>query len=477
MVSIRNFGGNQILSPKTVLEPGSEQELLEMMRQVRGRKLRAVGSLHSWSDVVSCDDVLISVKRFNTVQVEDYQGKQTAVIGSGVQIKTIIDRLREKGLALPSLGLISEQTIAGATATGTHGSGRASLSTYIEAVRVARYDEGGTPVIEDITGGPELLAARCSLGCLGIIVSIRMQCRPMYHVEEHWRGYSTVEEVLKAEQEFPLQQFFLIPWRWNFLAQHRREVQSRRSGLAGLYRIYWYLLIDVGMHLLLLFASQLLKSAALVRLLFRHIIPPFVVRGWRVVDDSADMLIMEHELFRHIEMELFVPRAVLPQALSYFGEVLAVAGGTRDKLSDTVLQDLRSRIPDANTWIDQLPKLGGTYTHHYPICVRRVTRDATLISMASPGRAEISDERDADWYAISFVSYDRVNGRQAFFDLARLLHDSMIAAFGARPHWGKFHFLSESQIREIYPGATEFMKIAARHDSSGAFIYSRLKGL
>jgi len=130
---------------------------------------------------------------------------------------------RQSGGTLPSLGLITEQSIAGAVSTGTHGSGKHSLSHYIDEVRAATYDPAtGKPVIRVISDGSELRAARCSLGSLGVIVSVGFWCRPQYQIEEHFRRYNGLDEVLAAETDYPLQQFYLIPWLW-----HREVCPSR----------------------------------------------------------------------------------------------------------------------------------------------------------------------------------------------------------------------------------------------------------
>ena len=66
---------------------------------------------------------------------------------------------RQANVTLPSLGLITEQTIAGAISTGTHGSGKASMSHYIEEIRLATYDKRtGEPVVKTIADGDELRA-------------------------------------------------------------------------------------------------------------------------------------------------------------------------------------------------------------------------------------------------------------------------------------------------------------------------------
>src|SRR5690606_34545146 len=136
------------------------------------------------------------------------------------------------------MGLINRQTIAGATATGTHGSGRCVMGQYLRAVRVVHYDQAGRAVASAIDSGDALRVARCSLGTLGIVVEATIECREMYRIEEHLARYETLEEVIAAEEEYPLQQFFLLPWSWSYLAQHRRETGEARSRLAPVYRAY-----------------------------------------------------------------------------------------------------------------------------------------------------------------------------------------------------------------------------------------------
>ena len=177
--------------------------------------------------MLDCPDVLVDLRNLN--QVEPNDGHAPSVnVGAGCQIERLLAELeRTTQWTLPSVGFITEQTIAGAISTGTHGSGRHSLSHYVLGVRVARYDlETGAAVIVDITDGDELRAARCSLGCLGVILSVTMQCRPKYLVEEHFREYQQLDDVLVAEKEYPLQQFYMVPWRWSYIAQHRRESES-----------------------------------------------------------------------------------------------------------------------------------------------------------------------------------------------------------------------------------------------------------
>jgi FAD/FMN-containing dehydrogenase len=457
-----NFGRNVRFRPRAAYAPRSEAELLAILARHRGERIRAIGRLHSWSEAAAAEEVLLDLRHFREVRIVQSPEGTRAEIGAGCQIKRALSELNRHGLTLPTIGLISEQTIAGATATGTHGSGRHSLSHYIAAARVASYDPAtGEPTIGTIDRGDELLAVRCGLGCLGIVLSVTVPVREQYFVEEHWREYGSLDDVLAAEGDFPLQQFFLIPWRWTYLAQHRREATGPRSWLAPLYRAYWFATIDVGLHLLLVLLAQWLQSASLLRLFFRWLAVAFIVRRWRVIDRSDRQLIMEHELFRHIEIELFVRRRDLPQAMPLVASVLSICGGWPDSAAEKTTKQLAEL-----GLADELAALAGRYTHHYAICVRKVLADATLISPASGAQM---DDPDEPWYAISLISYQRPDDRAHFFRFARLIAASTSQLFGARPHWGKYCPLSAAKLEPLYPRLADFRAISRQVDPTGRF--------
>src|SRR4029453_325479 len=122
---------------------------------------------------------------------------------AGATIETILAELRKTTFSLPTLGAITRQTIAGAAATATHGTGSASLSSFVRTVRVACYDAGGNPVIRTIRGGDELLAARVSLGCLGAILELTLELVPRFWMHECMKVHDSLESVLAAEAEWP----------------------------------------------------------------------------------------------------------------------------------------------------------------------------------------------------------------------------------------------------------------------------------
>ena len=456
-VQRRNFGRNQVLLPSAFYTPADEQEILQILDRHRGQRIRAVGRLHSWSDAVLSDDVLLDLRRLNAVQLHSEGDQLVAEVGAGCQIKRLLKELNRHDATLQSLGLITEQTIAGAISTGTHGSGRHSMSHYVEGVRLARYDAStGKVVIDELSAGEPLQAARCSLGSLGIILSVRIRCREQYNVKEHFTETRRLSHVLDAEASFPLQQFYLIPWRWSYFIQHRREDDQPRSRLARLYRIYWLGVMDYALHLQILLMERVLRSRRLIRFSFRHIVPAFLIRNWKVTDRSSSMLVMKHEAFRHIEIELFVPRDQLADALDFAQETIEVAGGRQSTLS----ADNQQRIEGLGMQED-LARLHDQYFHHYPICVRRVLPDDTLISMAS-GSGQ-------DWYALSFISYAKPARRAGFHLFASFMARSMSRLFHARPHWGKVCPLEADELTSLYPRFDAFRTICNTLDPQGVF--------
>jgi hypothetical protein len=444
-----NFGRNVCAKPDSYCEPKTSTELLELLGKHRDQSIRVIASGHAWSDGIVTDGMLVNLKNFQNVDVN--LDNLTVRVGAGCRVKQLVEQLGKHGLTLPSVGLIDEQTVAGATATGTHGSGKQCLSHFIRRVWIAHFDPAtDEPTITEIASGPDLQAAKCSLGLLGAVVELEFECRSVYQVQEYAAKHKTLAEVLDAEKNYPLQQFFLMPWSWHWFGQHRKETKQTRSWAAGLYRIYWHLGIDWGLHLVVLLFAKILRARWMVSAFYRLLLPLVFARNWKVVDDSHAMLTMEHELFRHIEIELFVKRPELGPALEHVKNTIIGFGGSKQETNS-----------DSNF----LSELKGQYFHHYPVCVRRVLVDDTLISMSSA----IGENDVQDWYAVSLICYDWPQRRDGFFAFANYLATSMEAQFGARCHWGKYNPLERESVESQYPNIDAFGEAVQRFDCRGRF--------
>jgi FAD/FMN-containing dehydrogenase len=454
---VHNFGRNVSSTPAVYAEPANEAELLQVLQRYRGQSIRVLASGHAWSDGICTDGVLLNVKHINHVRVR--ADRTSAWVGAGCQVKHVLRQLRTHGLTLPSVGLIDEQTVAGATATGTHGSGKQSLSHFIRSARIAHYDaHTGEPTITEIHAGAELQAVRCSLGLLGVIVELEMHVRAAYHIEEHSQQHGSLNSVLAAEHQYPLQQFYLMPWSWHLLGQHRVETTQPRGATAGLYRAYWHVGIDWGLHLMYYLLVKVLRVRTLIRAFYRYVMPLLIIKNWRVTDDSHAMLTMQHELFRHIEIEVFVTRSNLAAAIDHVTHTIAVFGGQKSP------DEQGEPIPE---------RYRGSYCHHYPICIRRIQPDDTLISMATP----IADGDTEDWYAISLISYEWPSRRAGFFGFAEYVALSMGTRFQARCHWGKYNPLDGNANEQLYPRLPLFRDIVQRFDPDGYFANNWLRSV
>ncbi len=439
--SMINFGGNLRFAPRRFYTPGSEAELLTILdRHARG-KVRVVGAQHSWSALVLSDDTLINMSRFNDVRIDG----NLVTVGGGCRVRRLLRKLhRHSCLTMPSIGLIAEQTIAGAISTATHGSGRHSLSHYMEELCIAGYDADGNACLRTVNRGEELRAARCSLGAIGVIVSVSFRAVPRYDVAETLTSCDTLDEALESESMFPLQQFFLLPQRWTFVVQRRSlpEGLSERRAKAILYRFYMYFGIDVGLHCILKLLASF-NCPLLTRWFFRRLMLPGIIRNVTVVDRAERMLIMKHELFRHQEMELFVPSRHLPAATRFVIDALSAFAG------DAPTAELLSLGFEV--------KNRGSFTHHYPICVRRILPDDAMISTASGGI----------YYSISFIALGEL--RREFNAMTAFLAQAMAKLFDARPHWGKLFPLDAATVERLYPELPAFRKECQRLDPLGVF--------
>ncbi|MGC5322339.1 D-arabinono-1,4-lactone oxidase [Micromonospora arida] len=175
-----NWSGSLSFTPAEYAEPADEDEVRALVRRARqdGTPVRPVGSGHSSSPLVRTDGILLSLDRMAGV-ISD-RGN-LATVWAGTRLNTLGEGLYDAGLAMDNLGDVDYQSIAGATATGTHGTGLrfGNLSTQVAGVRLVT----GTGEILDIgaDSNPELLpAVRLSLGALGVVTRVTLQVQPRY---------------------------------------------------------------------------------------------------------------------------------------------------------------------------------------------------------------------------------------------------------------------------------------------------------
>ena len=455
---IANFGGNQVWQARCY-QPRDEQEVLDILQRHRGDRIRALGALHSWSDVAVSPDVALDMSQLDAVQPVTRNGETFVQVGAGCRLQDLLERLHAAtNRTLPTLGAIKRQTISGAISTGTHGSGKPSLSHFVTAVRVAAYAAGGKPVIMRHDGGDGLLAARCALGCMGVILSVEMATVQKYLVEETIRWHRSLPDLLARYSERPLTQFILVPYVWAWLAWERRPVAMRERTFgerlkAWLIRASGTVNVDVFFHLML--KAALLFGDAAAKTLMRQL-PWLMLANVTRIDHAEHVLTLYHHLFRHEEMELFVPESRLADAVEVLHAAVDVFAGETASVPEPVAEMLRGK-----NLYDGLMRHHGTYVQHYPLFFRRLLREDTLISMGAGAPEPL--------YSISVFTYLAPDKRGAYNAFCAWLARAMNALFDARPHWGKHFPLGQADVARTCPGLPTFRQICRAHDPHGAF--------
>ncbi len=221
----RNWAGCAQSCAQKYFQPQTEHEIALILKEAAesGKKIRVVGAGHSWSPLVCTDDYLLNLDFFNNIISIDKPKKQIRV-QAGIRLRQLNKVLEDVGLSLVNLGSVSEQSLAGLTATGTHGTGIRFqiLSSAIIGMKVLKADGEILKLEED---DPLLDAYRVSLGLLGIITEITLQCTDAFNLKEESepmqfdKALGKLPELLQENEHLKLWWFphvsHLMVYRYN----------------------------------------------------------------------------------------------------------------------------------------------------------------------------------------------------------------------------------------------------------------------
>jgi FAD/FMN-containing dehydrogenase len=178
-----NWSGSLKFTPGQLLEPSSEEELSGIVSRAiqDNHRIRLVGAGHSSSPLVHTKDILISLSQFKQVDRVD-KDNSTAWIGSGFTVKEGGSRLLEHDLSFHNTGDVDIQCVAGAISTGTHGTGikLQTLSSMLIGCRMVAADGSIREYTEEKDGKDFFDAMRISLGCFGLMTSMKLQLMPAF---------------------------------------------------------------------------------------------------------------------------------------------------------------------------------------------------------------------------------------------------------------------------------------------------------
>lgn len=218
-----NWSASVSCQPRQWVAPATLDELAATLKSAPG-PLRCVGAGHSFTALVPTQGTLLSVDRLSGLQAHD-RSAGWATLGAGTRIAVAVRRLDVAGLALMNQPDIDSQTLAGALATGTHGTGVRYGAMHSELLALKLMTAGGELLACSANERPELFAAaQVSLGCLGVLTEVTLKVRPR-HFLRHKAWVARNEELFEqagelAQKHQHMEMYFLPHTGWGAVIVH-----------------------------------------------------------------------------------------------------------------------------------------------------------------------------------------------------------------------------------------------------------------
>ncbi len=172
-----NWAGNVTANVDEIVAPTTESEVQAIVHAAaaKGRKIKAIGSAHSFSRIAASDSVVMTTENLDAkVSVHGDQ----VTVGGGMKLRQLNEYLATIGLAVRNLGDVDYQSVAGAIGTATHGTGKpfGGIATGVVAMRIVN-GQGDVVVIDD---HETLRGTAVHLGALGVVTEVTIQCVPAF---------------------------------------------------------------------------------------------------------------------------------------------------------------------------------------------------------------------------------------------------------------------------------------------------------
>ena len=212
-------------TPKHVYYPNNIKDIQNAVKQHLHDKIRVSGGHHTFNDISLSDDVMIKTFNLKDIISVDHETKQVTV-EAGITLDELCMFLETENLALPVLPAIPLQTIGGCVSTATHGSHIAS-GTLSDVVMAMTLVTGRGNVLKVDIDDPDFPAFATSLGALGVIYSITLQCIDLFAIE-HTREESTWKNVKQKIPELLHENQYLQFYIKPFTKDHTTIIYKRK---------------------------------------------------------------------------------------------------------------------------------------------------------------------------------------------------------------------------------------------------------
>ena len=415
-----NWAGNQRWSPAERRTPATLGEVVDTVASARraGQRVKVIGGGHSFTATAATDGVQVSLDALSRIVRVDLERRQVTV-GAGITLHRLNDVLAEHGLAMPNLGDIDRQSIAGAIATATHGTGRhlGNLATTVVGMEMVTGE--GDVVRCSADEEPDLLrVARVGVGALGVVTAVTLQVVDAFNLHAR-ETVEPFEEVLGGWDDFVTSadhaEFFVMPGGRR--AQVKRNQRTDRPATPP---SRWAHVRDKVIGENLAFGAVCMVGKRVPSLAPRLAKLVTSAAAERELVDRSDRIFCSPRHVHFVEMEYGIPIEHVPAALRRVHELV-------------------SRLPT--------PVL-------FPIEVRVSAADDIALSTGFG--------RTSGWIAVH--QYRGMPYEDYFQGVEAIMDD-----YDGRPHWGKLHFQRAATLAARYPQWDHFAVVRDRLDPDRTF--------
>jgi L-gulonolactone oxidase len=382
-----------------------------------GRRVKAVGSGHSFTAIAVSEEVLVDLSDYDEIVAID-KINQTVTVQSGIQLSKLNQALYENSLAMQNLGDIAYQTIAGAISTSTHGTGAkfTGIANQVVALRVVLADSSIVECSANVNA--QLFScARVGLGALGLISTVTLKVVSAFNlavIEEPMRVDDVLQNLdlhVDSNDHF---EFFWVPHTgWALTKRNNRnnlpvEPMSKMS--------HWY-------------SKTLMENYAFGAVCMLGKARPSLIpklakalpsSGRNEYSDASHKVFASKRIIKFYEMEYAIPREACAEALNR----------------------VRRMVTDSGFFLN------------FPVEVRFTAPDEIPLSTAS--------NRESAYIAVHI--YKGMNYVPYFKEV-----ESIMNSYQGRPHWGKLHFQSAATLASRYPQWDVFQAVRNQVDPQRMF--------
>ena len=402
----QNWAGNYTYRAERLYRPGSVEEVQELV--IGLGKQKALGSRHCFNNIADSPENQISTANLNQLLSID-EDAMTVTVEAGARYGDFAEELHKRGYALHNLASLPHITVAGACATGTHGSGvrNGNLATPVVSLQLVKPDGSLVTIDRD---HPDFPAVVIGLGAFGIVTQLTLEVQPAFEVRQDIFNNLPLTSVVDNFDTI-MSAGYSVSLFTDWLDQNvseiwiKRRVDEDAEDLGGEY--YGALAATENMH-------------------------PIAGLSNEAVSDQMGRPGPWYDRLPHFKMG-FTPSAGKELQSEYFVP--------RENAVEALLA---------------VEAMGAEINPHLLISeIRTIAADDFWMSPAY--------QRDS--VAIHFTWKQEEEEVMAL--LPRI--EQALAPFAVRPHWGKLFTINAATLRQRYPRMNDFVALTKQYDPEGKF--------